>query len=82
MNNAKTSAVSGCVIWFLLICTISSCVMPVFFAVGSVSSFGDFAIKSPNHCFAIGKSRQFPPDLHPCKALGLFLLANGCITWL
>jgi len=46
MNNAKTSMVSGCVIWFLLICLISSCVMPVFFAVGSVSSFSDFAIKT------------------------------------
>ena len=46
MNNAKTTAVSGCLIWFLLICTISSCVMPVFFIVGSVSSFSDFAIRT------------------------------------
>ncbi|MBK8783399.1 MAG: hypothetical protein IPO22_16700 [Anaerolineales bacterium] len=46
MNNAKSTAVSGCVIWFLLICIISSCVMPVFFIVGSVSSFSDFAIKT------------------------------------
>ena len=46
MNNAKTTAISGCVIWFLLICIISSCVMPVFFIVGSVSSFSDFAIKT------------------------------------
>jgi hypothetical protein len=46
MNNTKTSAVSGCVIWFLLICIISSCVMPVFFVVGSISSFSEFAIKT------------------------------------
>jgi len=46
MNNTKTTAISGCVIWFLLICTISSCVMPVFFTVGSVSSFSEFAIKT------------------------------------
>ncbi|MBL8101082.1 MAG: hypothetical protein JNM02_00995 [Anaerolineales bacterium] len=46
MNNTKTTAVSGCVIWFLLICTISSCVMPVFFIVGSISSFSDFAIQT------------------------------------
>ena len=46
MNSAKTTAVSGCVIWFLLICIISSCVMPVFFIAGSVSSFSDFAIKT------------------------------------
>ena len=46
MNNAKTTAISGCVIWFLLICIISSCVMPIFFIVGSVSSFSNFAIKT------------------------------------
>jgi hypothetical protein len=46
MNNAKTTAVSGCVIWFLLIFIIGSCVMPLFFIVGSVSSFSDFAIKT------------------------------------
>jgi hypothetical protein len=46
MNNAKTTAISGCVIWFLLIFLISSCVMPVFFIVGSLSSFSDFAIKT------------------------------------
>jgi ABC-type glycerol-3-phosphate transport system permease component len=46
MQNTKTSAVSGCVIWFLLICIISSCVLPVFFIVGSVSSFSNFAIKT------------------------------------
>ena len=45
MNNAKSTAVSGCVIWFL-ICIISSCVMPVFFIVGSVSSFSEFAIQT------------------------------------
>ncbi|MBI3151584.1 MAG: hypothetical protein HYZ21_05600 [Chloroflexi bacterium] len=46
MNNAKTTAISGCVIWFLLIFIIASCVMPVFFIVGSISSFSDFAIKT------------------------------------
>lgn len=46
MNNAKSTAVSGCVIWFLLICIISSCVMPIFFIVGSVSSFSEFAIQT------------------------------------
>jgi hypothetical protein len=46
MNNAKTTAISGCVIWFLLISIIGSCVMPVFFVIGSVSSFSDFAIQT------------------------------------
>lgn len=44
MNNAKTTAVSGCIIWFLLISAIASCVMPVFFVAGSLSSFSEFAI--------------------------------------
>lgn len=46
MNNTKTTAVSGCLIWFILIFIISSCVMPVFFVVGSVSSFSNFAINT------------------------------------
>lgn len=44
MKNAQTTAISGCIIWFLLISIISSCVMPVFFLVGSLSSFTTFAI--------------------------------------
>lgn len=44
MNNAKTTAISGCVIWFLLISVIASCVMPVFFVAGSLSSFTMTAI--------------------------------------
>lgn len=46
MNKAKTTAFSGCLIWALLIFIISSCVMPVFFIVGSLTSFTDFAIKT------------------------------------
>jgi hypothetical protein len=43
---STTTAFSGCVIWFILISIISSCVMPVFFVAGSVSSFSSFAIKT------------------------------------
>ena len=46
MNNAKATVISGCVMWILLISIISSCVMPVFFLAGSLSSFGNFAIKT------------------------------------
>ena len=46
MNNTKTTAISGCVIWFLLISVIGSCVMPVFFMVGSFTSFSEYAIKT------------------------------------
>ena len=44
MNNTKTTAVSGCIIWFLLISVIASCVMPVFFFAGVFSSYSNFAI--------------------------------------
>lgn len=44
MDNTKTTAISGCIIWFLLISAIASCVMPVFFIAGSLSSFSVFAI--------------------------------------
>jgi hypothetical protein len=46
MNNAKTTAISGCLIWFLLISIIGSCVMPVFFMVGGFSSSSDYAINT------------------------------------
>jgi len=44
MNNVKTTAISGCVIWFLLISIIASCAMPVFFLAGSLSSFSETSI--------------------------------------
>ncbi|MBE7436391.1 MAG: hypothetical protein HS100_20920 [Anaerolineales bacterium] len=44
MNNKTTTAVSGCLIWFLLITIIGSCIMPVAFAVGGVTSSTDFVI--------------------------------------
>ncbi len=46
MNNAKTTAISGCVIWFLLITIIGSCVIPVFFIGGMFSMVSDFSIKT------------------------------------
>lgn len=45
-NNVKTSAVSGCVIWFVLLTFIGSCVMPIALAVGSISSSSDFVIEN------------------------------------
>jgi len=46
MNNVKTTAISGCLIWFLLISIIGSCVMPIFIVVGSISSSSNFAINT------------------------------------
>lgn len=46
MNNAKTTAISGCIIWFVLISVVATCVMPVFYVVGMFSSYSDFAIQT------------------------------------
>ncbi|NWF64255.1 MAG: hypothetical protein HXY38_08115 [Chloroflexi bacterium] len=46
MNNTKTTAISGCVIWFLLITIISSCIMPMAFVVGGVTSASEWSIKT------------------------------------
>ncbi len=44
MSDKKSSAISGCVIWFVLLSVIGSCVMPIAFAVGGVTSSTDFVI--------------------------------------
>ncbi len=46
MKSAKTTAISGCLIWFILISVMSACVMPVFFVAGVFSSFTEFAIQT------------------------------------
>lgn len=46
MSNTKTTVVSGCVIWFVLLSVIGSCVMPIFFLIGGISSASDFAIQT------------------------------------
>lgn len=44
MDKTKTTTFSGCLIWFLLLTLIGSCVMPVAFMAGGISSASDFAI--------------------------------------
>jgi len=46
MKSAGTTAFSGCLIWVILIAVISSCILPIFVVIGSVSSFSDVAIKT------------------------------------
>jgi len=45
MNQTKTAALSGCVIWALSIFMITSCVLPIFVVAGSVSSFSEYAVQ-------------------------------------
>src|SRR5687768_955515 len=46
MKNTGTTAVSGCLIWLILITIVGTCVMPVFFVAASLSSFSEFAIQT------------------------------------
>lgn len=46
MSKTKTTAFSGCLIWFVLITFIGSCIMPIAFAVGGITSASDFVIEN------------------------------------
>jgi len=46
MRSTTTSAVSGCIVWILSICVITSCILPIFVVIGSITSFSQFAIKT------------------------------------
>ncbi len=46
MKNTGTTAVSGCLIWFILISIISTCIMPVAFIAGGFSISSDLAIRT------------------------------------
>jgi hypothetical protein len=45
MKNRTTGALSACLVWVLLAGILSSCILPVFFVVGSVTSFSQYAIQ-------------------------------------
>ena len=46
MKSAKTGAISGCIVWILSIGIITSCVLPVFIVIGSITSFSQLAIRT------------------------------------
>lgn len=46
MSKTKTTALSGCLIWVVLITVIGSCIMPVAFIVGGFTSTTDFVIEN------------------------------------
>ncbi len=45
MKSLKTGALSGCVVWIILIGMVGSCIVPVSFFVGGFTSFTDTAIQ-------------------------------------
>jgi ABC-type phosphate transport system permease subunit len=44
MKNTTAGALSGCLVWLLSIAVISSCILPIFFVAGSITSFSQYAI--------------------------------------
>lgn len=46
MSSAKTSAISGCIVWVLSIGMIMTCVLPIVIMIGSMTSFTQFAINA------------------------------------
>ena len=45
-RGATAGTLSGCVIWFLSIGAITSCILPIFTIIGSITSFSQFALRS------------------------------------
>lgn len=47
MKQATTAGtVSGCIIWILSVGAITSCILPIFIVIGSITSFSQFAIQT------------------------------------
>jgi ABC-type glycerol-3-phosphate transport system permease component len=44
MKNKTTGTLSGCILWILLLGIISTCILPIFFVIGSITSFSQYAI--------------------------------------
>ena len=44
MKSARTGTISGCVVWIVVFCIMSMCVVPVASMVGGFSSGTDFAV--------------------------------------
>jgi len=46
MRSAKTGAVSGCIIWFIVFGLLSSCLLPVGMFIGGFTSVTNFAMQT------------------------------------
>jgi len=45
MKNLRTGTASGCVIWFIVFCVLSTCIIPVAGTIGTITSFTEIPIK-------------------------------------
>jgi hypothetical protein len=46
MKSATPGASSGCIIWFIVLCLVSSCLIPVALFIGGFTSVTDFAMQT------------------------------------
>ena len=46
MKSATTGTLSGCIIWFIVFCLISTCLIPVALFIGGFTSVTDFAMQT------------------------------------
>lgn len=46
MKSARTGAISGCIIWFIVFGVINMCLLPVSMALGGITSVSDFAVRT------------------------------------
>ena len=46
MKSATTGTLSGCIIWFIVFCLISTCLIPVALFIGGFTSVTDFAMET------------------------------------
>lgn len=46
MKSATTGTISGCIIWFIVFCLMSSCLIPVALFIGGFTSVTDFAMQT------------------------------------
>jgi hypothetical protein len=45
MKSATTGTVSGCIIWIIVFCVLSTCILPVATTIGGFTSASGFAMK-------------------------------------
>jgi hypothetical protein len=46
MKKASTGIISGCLVWVLAFGVISACILPIFMAIGSFTSFTNFPMRT------------------------------------
>jgi len=46
VKSTSAGTISGCVIWFIVFCAISACIIPVASAIGGISSGSNLAVRT------------------------------------